>query len=69
MEKKGEFTQAVDLARYYIEEYEHEFEMDEGNQELVDRFQEIVDRSVDKMGQEENTRRQKLVKEVEQQTE
>lgn len=68
LEKKGEFTQAVDLARYYIEEYENEFEMDEGNVDLVERFQEVVDRSVDKMGLEENTRRQKLVQEVEQQT-
>lgn len=43
-------------------------EMDKGNQDLVDRFQEVVDRSADKMGQEKNTRRQKLIDEVEQQT-
>ena len=69
LEKKGEFTQAAELAEYYREEYEHEMEMDPANKDLVGRFREIVERCLPRVGEEQGIKREKLKKEVEQQME
>ena len=57
LERKGEYTQAVDLAQYYAEDYDHDMEMDEGNQGLVEKFKEIVERCTPRIGEEQDTRR------------